>query len=1408
MKRSLVLSLLAILAVCGCQVKEEGEFAPEGKSFTATMEATVGDATDIGTKTSLDNLNVLWKQGDQVSIFAGSTINERYQVTDASDGKATAALNRVTSPGFVAGGELSTNVAYYPYTSTASIAKSGNNYVISDIALPATQDYAEDSFGNGAFPMAAVTTSTSDLSLKFKNVLGSLKLQLKGTATIASISITGNNGELLCGAASVTVSNTGTPSITLTSADGTTATLDCGDGVQLDENTATAFIIALPPMTMTGGFTVVVTDTEGGSMEIKTTKSQTIARSNLLKMPAVTYVGTAPEPAVAAVDLGLPSGLKWATCNVGANAPEEYGDYFAWGETEPYYSSKSPLTWKDGKSAGYGWASYQWCNGSNNSLTKYNKDSSCGIVDDKTTLDLADDTARANWGGSWRMPTDEEWTELRTECSWTWTTQNGVNGRLVTGPNGNSIFLPAAGEWFSANLLGSGSTGYYWSSTLNGDNSSKANIAFLNSGAFNSGVFDRIFGLAVRPVSDEGVAVASISLDQSSIALTEGSSTTLTATVLPENVTQPALIWSSSDTGVATVSSEGVVTAVSAGTATITATTYDGGLTASCAVTVTRPTSGTENGHGWVDLGLPSGILWATCNVGTDTPTGYGDFFAWGETEPYYNDYFVLDATVSAYSPDPSSWRDGKRNGYYWPSYQWYNVSDNSLTKYNTHNRYGTVDNKIILELVDDAAHANWGGSWRMPTDADWTELRTKCTWSLIIQNGVCGSLVTGPNGNSIFLPSAGFCEQTLFSRINRAGYYWSSSLYIDYSDSPDEARSLYFNSDGPFSWGERRCLGYSVRPVSDEGVRIPVTGIFLDRTSLALSIGETATITATVSPSDATQNAVIWSSSNTSVATVSRKGKVTPVAAGTATITATTYDGGLTASCVVTVTRPSSGTENGHGWVDLGLSSGLMWATCNVGASAPEEYGDYFAWGETEPYYSSLSPLTWNNGKSQGYDWQSYQWCNGSDNTMTRYCTNNSYGTVDNKTVLEPEYDAAHVNWGGSWRMPTLAEWEELIGECTWTWTTQNGVNGRLVTGPNGNSIFLPATGYRYRAYLYNTGVYGNYWSSSLETEYSSGAWGGYFTSGYVRMGNSSRCSGSSVRAVSDEGVKVAVTSISLDQSSITLTDGSSTTLTSTVLPANATQPAVIWSSSDTGVATVSFEGVVTAVSAGTATITATTYDGGLTASCAVTVPRPTSGTENGHGWVDLGLPSGLRWATCNIGTNTPTGYGTYFAWGETGPSATGSYDWDSYKWSDGDYNLLTKYNTSSSYGSQVDNKTVLELADDAAKANWAGGWRMPTNTDWSELYLNCSVYWAVSGNVSGLVVTGPNGNSIFLPAAGSMYGDTHNQEGTMGFYWSSSLYNSNPSKAYGLIIDSRPRFLLDVYYRFDGFSVRPVLD
>ncbi len=199
-----------------------------------------------------------------------------------------------------------------------------------------------------------------------------------------------------------------------------------------------------------------------------------------------------------------------------------------------------------------------------------------------------------------------------------------------------------------------------------------------------------------------------------------------------------------------------------------------------------------------------------------------------------------------------------------------------------------------------------------------------------------------------------------------------------------------------------------------------------------------------------------------------------------------------------------SGGTQE-HEYVDLGLPSGTLWATCNIGASTPEEYGDYFAWGEITP--------------KNIYDWSTYKWCKGSENSITKYCTNSEYGYNgfrDGKKKLDLEDDAAYMYWGSHWRIPTEDQLDELIDECTWTWTTQNGVNGRMVTGPNGNSIFLPAAG-GYFAESYNeVGSWTIYWSSTLHYSKSNKVIVlGTNSENVYESVTSTRCLGFPVRAV-----------------------------------------------------------------------------------------------------------------------------------------------------------------------------------------------------------------------------------------------------------------------------------------------------
>ena len=207
----------------------------------------------------------------------------------------------------------------------------------------------------------------------------------------------------------------------------------------------------------------------------------------------------------------------------------------------------------------------------------------------------------------------------------------------------------------------------------------------------------------------------------------------------------------------------------------------------------------------------------------------------------------------------------------------------------------------------------------------------------------------------------------------------------------------------------------------------------------------------------------------------------------------------------IISIILDGSGHSMDEGdWVDLGLPSGTIWATRNVGASSPEDYGDYFSWGETEPKVN--------------YDWSTYKWCNGSKSTQTKYCTKSGYGYngfVDNKTELDQSDDAACAHYPGG-RMPSQEQIDELCNSCTWQWTQRNGVNGQLVTGPNGNTMFLPITGYRDGSSLNEADSRSCYWSRSLNTYNPHCAYYLYYYSGDLGgWPNGHRSYGFTVRAV-----------------------------------------------------------------------------------------------------------------------------------------------------------------------------------------------------------------------------------------------------------------------------------------------------
>lgn len=464
-----------------------------------------------------------------------------------------------------------------------------------------------------------------------------------------------------------------------------------------------------------------------------------------------------------------------------------------------------------------------------------------------------------------------------------------------------------------------------------------------------------------------------------------------------------------------------------------------------------------------VDLGLS--VNWANCNLGATKPEELGDYFQWGGTQSVTNLGFNVGKYSSLYYVGTLEKRG------------WWKYIPLSTGSY--WSGTGNPDNKTILDLEDDAAYIKLGNKWRIPTKSEWEELVNYCKWELTSINGVYGykiiSDVPGFTGNSIFIPFAGYRYECNLINSKSNGAYWTSSVN---PVEPECAYSFALNSLFRHAIAsDPRFYGFSIRPVF--GDKVKVSGISLNANSRDLVTKDSLNLLAVVCPSNASEKAVKWSSSNDGVASVNQSGKVLAITPGSAIITAETEDGGHMASCTVRVIEASSLPEPEP--IDLGLS--VRWASCNLGATEPVEFGNYYQWGGIKNVTSLKISLKDNNTPhciETGY---------------TKYVNSNEEGwwagpgKPDNKTNLEPDDDAAFAVLGGKWHIPTLGEWNELIENCTWRWIEKEGIFGYEVSsnisGYENKSIFLPAVGYRNERELVYFG-FGRYWTASLDESYS----------------------------------------------------------------------------------------------------------------------------------------------------------------------------------------------------------------------------------------------------------------------------------------------------------------------------------
>ncbi len=531
MKKVFYLAAAAMAVLSSC---DKENMLVENGAGSETINAPVFTATieNHGTKTSLGNAGkVNWETGDEVlMMFANENNDDQgiaayvYEATPGADASSATLAHKsdvlVLDP--------AANIlmmAVYP-ASMVSLTEG--------VVFPATQTYN----GDGKIPFAPMVYM-GDLAvtnIEFKNAASLLKITVPYAQmhSVSSITVSSNlvmNGDVIYDTSGYFYIDT--EDCGPVSDENSKLTLSCGN-VEIPADGSKTFYISILPLSPECDYHVQaqcydylqidVTDgTTTKSMRTKKAGGIQIERNKIY--PINFEENYSPAPAYEYVDLGLR--VKWATMNVGATKPEEYGDYFAWGATEPLYEAghaqdNPQRHWKDGKTAGYTYVNtpYQTANTTSPSSTrwtkylgsttsKYKDPSATDANALKTVLDLEDDAAHVNWGGSWRMPTSAELDELRNEnnCTWTWTTLNGVNGYKVqskkAGYTDNWIFLPAAGFRDESTIGRVDNEGNYWSSSLfTGDSYMAHQFYFFGSSSVNMCVNPRLLGLSVRPVCE------------------------------------------------------------------------------------------------------------------------------------------------------------------------------------------------------------------------------------------------------------------------------------------------------------------------------------------------------------------------------------------------------------------------------------------------------------------------------------------------------------------------------------------------------------------------------------------------------------------------------------------------------------------------------------------------------------------------------------------------------------------------------------------------------------------------------------------------------------------------------------------------------------------------------------------
>ncbi len=1277
---------------------------PEG--FTGVIEDFAAP-----TRTSLADGNyIAWSQNDRIAVFQGSSAPDCFRVSDASVGNTKASFVAVSLEGSTEDNLISfyqENLAMYPYDGKAYCKALYTDsdrvtvYEIGGIPYPEEQTYVDKSFPSDALVMVAVTGSLSDRNLRFKAAGSVLRFKVRGSTVLKSIKVEGNGGELLSGKGRVEIDlvNGGIAAEVYNGS--SSVILDCGSGVSLDGSDAKVFMLCIPPTEFESGFKVTFTDINGEEDVRTVSKSVNARRGHIFGMSEITF--GEPSESTDEYDyidengINQGSGVEidgvvWAPVNCGYHESDyPWGKLYQWGRKygQGYttsYDASAPDLMPGPVSLSVGESDY---NGRYFFSIESSRNWLANQIDWLWNIGSEDSPVKTEYDPcpeGWRVPTSIELSELAQNNA-PMKTENGQRGRWFgRGTSDSRIFLPSAGF-----LSGRGSAsyrndeGYYWSSTPSGD------LAYyLESTADEVDVkyyFLRTLGFSIRCVKDDGelIPVSSLTLSETSLSLQEDETSNLSATITPSNATHQSAFWWSENPLVATVDQNGIVTAVSVGTTTVTA--MAGMQIAVCTVTVTTASdqnvyideNGINQGSG-VEI---DGVVWAPVNCGYhETDFKYGKLYQWGRKygqgyDGSLNDGNGMgayeDASVPITKKGPESLTINRSDLYAKifytvdsSPYDWLSPQNDKL--WNS----GDEDNPVKTEY-DPCPEG-----WRVPTYAEFEALaENKSSWATDSKGQVgywfSGSKPYSSSVPRVFFPAAGRRDYYDGKASDRGlnGYYWSSVSDVGFS------YYFYFLEYGAYLGGFNRGCGSSVRCVQDDAGLVPVTSVSLNESSLAIDEGDTFTLSVTISPSDANHQSAHWWSDDESIATVDQTGVVTAVSAGTATITA--MAGMKSATCRVTVNEKVTaqegdyvdeyGVNHGQG-VEI---DGVVWAPVNCGYHKTDfKYGKLYQWGRKygQGYEGSLYDMNGNyvsayldaSSPKIKYDSVNLIDAQSQANANNFYASNDApynwadalYDALWNANTeddpLKSEYDPCPDGW----RVPTHSELSQLVKnyELGKDVYFRDGYwfSGSATYSLDVPQVFLITAGQRsFNGGAMSRGYSSSYWTSGTNSNF---AYTLNFDVTFVSMGYLTRASAYPVRCVQDDGELVPVTSVSLNKSSLTMNEGGTYTLSVTISPSDANHQSAHWWSDDESIATVDQTGKVRAVSAGTATITA--MAGMKSATCQVTVKDQSVaqegdyideyGVNHGQG-VEIG---GVVWAPVNCGYHkTDFKYGKLYQWG-----------------------------------------------------------------------------------------------------------------------------------------------------------------